>query len=152
MSPAAPDPWDALAARLGPAVLAALASQGFVAAETRPGRSPTCKLRWREGGRQRVIYLGSDPATADAVRAGLAALQAPRDARRELARLMARARKELALLKKSLGPAMAARGYRYHGFAARRPRPPAPDRPDHPQPTETDVHEPERPAPRTRPG
>jgi hypothetical protein len=123
VTPASPDPWAALAARLGPAAVAALARQGFVSAETRTSGATTYKLRWRDGGRQRVAYLGSDPAAAAAVRAGLAALQGPRDARRELARLMARARKELASLKRSLEPAMAARGYRYHGYTARRPRP-----------------------------
>ena len=130
MTPAAPDPWPALAARLGPAGLAALSAQGFVSQETRPSGATTYKLRWREGGRQKVVYLGSDPAAAAAVRAGLAALQAPRDARRELARLMARARKELAAMKKAMEPAMAARGYRYHGFTARRTRPPAPETAD----------------------
>ena len=127
MSPPAPDLWSALATRLGPDALSALANQGFVSAETRPSGAVTFKLRWRAGGRQKVVYLGSDPAAADAVRAGLAALQAPRDARRELARLMARARKELSKLKEALEPAMAARGYRYHGFTARRTRPPAPE-------------------------
>ena len=143
MTPPAPDPWAALVARLGPAVLPALARQGFVSAEVRPSGALTYKLRWREGGKQRVVYLGSEPAVAEAVRAGLAALQAPRDARRELARLMGRARKELALLKRTIGPAMAARGYRYHGYTARRTRPPAPGR-NTPERKEAEVHEFER--------
>ena len=53
--------------------LAARAGQGFVSAEARPTGAVTYKLRWRRGGRQRVRYLGSDPAAARAALAGLQA-------------------------------------------------------------------------------
>ena len=63
--PRTPEAADALARLgLGPADRAALARQGFVAAEwrRRGGRrwGPYFKLRWRRGGVQRVRYLGRE--------------------------------------------------------------------------------------------
>jgi hypothetical protein len=116
---------DDLAGALDPADLGALAAQGFVSAETRPSGAVTYKLRWRRAGRQRVRYLGSDPAAAAAVRAALANLQAPARAGRAAAGLLRRARAALARAKAVLAPALAAKGYHYHGYASRRGRPAA---------------------------
>jgi len=122
-----PDPWAALAARLGPAAMAALATQGFVSAELRPSGGVTYKLRWREGGRQIVRYLGSDPGMAGCVRAGLAALQAPRHHQRELARLLAEAAAGLARARDGLADAVGDYGFQFHGYTLRRARSAEPD-------------------------
>ena len=132
----APEPWAALAARLGPDALAALALQGFVSAEPRPSGRTSYKLRWRQGGRQRVRYLGSDAATAERVRAGLAALQAPRDNRRELARLLAGAAAGLARARDGLAAAVGGHGFHFHGYTLRQARQAGPDRPTGTTPNE----------------
>jgi hypothetical protein len=115
---------------LADADLQALARQGFVAAEFRRLRPPYFKLRWRRDGRQRVRYLGQDPARAEQVRAALERLQRPRRNGRLAARLLAEARKRLLDARRLLEPRADADGLRYHGYALRRPRsgPAAPDR------------------------
>jgi hypothetical protein len=115
----------ALAALALPAEdLEALTRQGFVAAEPRQrsGRllGPFFKLRWRRSGRQRVCYLGKSPARADAVRAALEAIQRPLRLARQVARLLAEARKRLRQVKQALAPHLAANGLHLHGYAARR--------------------------------
>jgi hypothetical protein len=107
----------------------ALARQGFLAAEfRRRGRrrlGPYYKLRWRRGGRQRVRYVGQDPARAERLRAALDDLQRPARLARQLSRLMDEARRHLRRAKEALAPHLAGQGLRYHGFTARRPRTPA---------------------------
>jgi hypothetical protein len=120
--PASPDPWTDLAVRLGPAALATLAEQGSVSAELRRGGATTFKLRFRQDGRQRVVYVGSDPARAEHVRGGLRALQAARDLARRFARLKAQARAAMTLARDRLAPDLAAAGYHFHGFTPRRTR------------------------------
>jgi hypothetical protein len=124
---AAAGPAPGALAELGlrPADLDALAKRGFVAADSRPSRAgpprgPYYKLRWREGGRQRVRYLGTDPARAEAVRDALAELHRPARLARGLARLLAEARQRLRRVRRALQPHLAARGLRLHGYAARR--------------------------------
>ena len=120
----------ALAALALPAEdLEALTRQGFVAAEPRRrgGRplGPFFKLRWRRSGRQRVRYLGKDPARADAVRAALEGLRRPVRLARQAARLLAEARKRLRQVKQALAPRLAAGGLHLHGYEARRTAAPA---------------------------
>ena len=117
------DAWIDLCARLGPDAVSALAVQGFVAAELRASGRTTFKLRWRQAGRQWVVYLGSDPDLANKVRAELAAHQAARNARREFGRLLCRARRILARAKARMAPVLAGRGLFYHGYTARLRRP-----------------------------
>jgi hypothetical protein len=119
MSAGADDPL----AGLGAEDYEALARQGFVAAERRPGaggpRGPSYKLRWRRGGRQRARYLGRDPGRAAAVGAALADLQRAGRAARRAARVLREAARWLRRARRALGPPLAGRGLRLHGYAAR---------------------------------
>jgi hypothetical protein len=115
----APESLASLAGFVDREDLASLAVQGFISAETRASGQVTYKLRWRRGGRQRVHYLGSDPAVAARVAAAVAALQQPIQTARELNRLFAATRRALREVKATLTPLMAANGYRFHGFTAR---------------------------------
>ena len=100
----------------------ALARQGFVAVERR-GRRCYFKLRFRAaGGRQCVRYLGSDPAVAAQVRQVLDRLQHPRRQARAVKQWTRHARRLLRASKLAAAPAVHALGYRFHGFALRRPR------------------------------
>jgi hypothetical protein len=111
---------DSLAGYVDRDDIASLACQGFVSAEKRPSGRLTYKLRWRRDGRQRVCYLGSDPAVAARVQAAVAALQQPKQAERELNKLYVVARRALREVKATLTPPMAASGYGFHGYSARR--------------------------------
>jgi len=77
----------------------ALTRQGFVAPEYRgkPGcqSGPHFKLRWRLGGRQRVLCLGCDPACAALVREALAELQRPIRLARLAAKMLREANRRL---------------------------------------------------------
>src|SRR5205823_9082381 len=124
-----PESGDALGRLgLGPADRAALARQGFVAAEwrRRGGRrwGPYFKLRWRRGGVQRVRYLRRESDRAREVEACLGRLRRSAWLARVGRALLADARHRLRALKEQLEPLLAARGKRLHGYAARR-RPPA---------------------------
>ncbi len=101
----------------------ALARQGFVAAEFRgegsTRRGPYYKLRWREGRRQRVKYLGRDPALAERIRAAVEYLQRPRRLIRMALRLIVEARRGLRRAKDSLQSRAATCGRKYHGYTSR---------------------------------
>jgi hypothetical protein len=102
----------------------ALARQGFVAAEYRPGQGrrlgPYFKLRWRRDGRQQVRYLGCDLDWARQIQAALANLQRPRQLIRQVNGLMKEARKRLHQAKDLLEPRLGEGGQYYHGYTARR--------------------------------
>lgn len=123
--PTAPDALSGLC--LDPADRDALARQGVVVAEYRSCHhrrwGPYFKLRWRRNGRQQVRYLGRDPARAELVRAALAVLRRPRRLARQLAALLHQARAGLARAKVVLAEPLAERGYRLHGYRARRSQP-----------------------------
>src|SRR5947208_9939203 len=89
----------------------ALTRQGFVSAESRRGRRPVYKLRWRRGGKQQVRYLGQDPARAEEVRLELEALQFRRRCARYVIRLMGAARPHLRRAKRLLAAHAAAHGW-----------------------------------------
>ena len=110
---------------LTPAESTALKSQGFVSAETRGQRCTVYKLRFRIDGRQRVLYLGTNPLVADAVRAALRSLQKARRTRRNLRALIDQANRLLRESKSQLLADAKQEGYRFHGRALRRPRRPA---------------------------
>jgi len=108
----------------------ALTRQGFVAPEYRgkPGcqSGPHYKLRWRCGGRQRVLNLGRDPERARLVREALAELQRPGRLARLAAKLLREASRRLREVKGVLEPCLAAQGLHLHGYATRRTSSPAP--------------------------
>ena len=72
------DPWPALAARLGPAALEAMARQGFVSAETRPSGRTTYKLRWRKAAASGSRTSGPTRTTRRPSGPGWPPCQAPR--------------------------------------------------------------------------
>ena len=102
----------------------ALARQGFVAREVRPGCRPYYKLRWRCDRRQQTRYLGQDPARAERVRAALESLQRPLRAARQLTRLLGEARLRLRTAKRLLEPQAEASGCYYRGYSLHRRSPP----------------------------
>lgn len=121
--------WAAISRRLSPADHDSLARQGWVSEQIRPSGATTYKLRWRIEGRQRVRYLGSDPAVAAHVRAVLIDMRCARRTERALAQLLRQARFQLAAIKRQLAPDLETIGYAYHGYTARRTRTSAiPDR------------------------
>jgi hypothetical protein len=101
----------------------ALARNGFVAAEFRfrGGRrcGPYFRLHWRAG-RQRSRYLGMDPHRAEQIRAELDAWQSDRQQTRRLAQLLREVRTRLYRVKDLLAPAVAERGWTFHGYVVRR--------------------------------
>ena len=103
---------------------AALARQGFISRESRGRRMAVYKLRFRVDGRQRVHYLGTEAGMVRRIEEALRALQD--DRRLELA--LGQMHREVAVLlrksKRRLAAPLAAAGYRFHGRAIRRPRPP----------------------------
>ena len=98
----------------------ALRRQGCVCSEDRRG-TIYYKLRFRAAdGRQRVRYLGSDPAVAESIRHELQHLQATRRSRAELSRRHREARKLLRQVKQNLAEAIASQGFFWHGLAIRK--------------------------------
>jgi hypothetical protein len=105
---------------LGAEELDLLRQQGTVCAEHRGTRS-YFKLRFRRGRDcQCVRYLGSDPATAETIRAELRTLQRDGRRRRELQRLDSVARELLRKTKRDSAKMLEVNGYHYHGFAIRK--------------------------------
>ena len=76
---------------------------------------PYYSVVYREAGRQKGIYLGRATGVADGVRALLAEVQAPRDNRDHLRRLIANARAALRRQYAELNRELAAVGYRLKG-------------------------------------
>ena len=78
--------------------------------------------------------LGRDADQAAQVSAALACLQRPRRLARELSSRLAEVRKDMHAMKECLQSHAASRGFLYHGYTARRQRPPAPtDMTEHPK-------------------
>lgn len=97
-----------------------LRRQGSVCSEGRRG-TIYYKLRFRTAdGRQRVRYLGSDPAVAESIRCELRQLQTYRRCRTELSRRHREARMLLRQVKRNLAEVIATGGFYCHGFAIRR--------------------------------
>jgi hypothetical protein len=99
------------------------ARQGAVVAGWRTYRGrrlgPYFRLAYREGGRQRSIYLGRCAELARRVGGLLARLQRPLRDRRLFARLKAQVRASLRLAKAELQRALAPWGIRLQGFEFR---------------------------------
>jgi hypothetical protein len=83
------------------------------------------RLRFRVQGRQVVRYIGTDANVAAAVQQALERLQADHRDDRQLRQQAAEARRTLRRLQQALEPSLVAAGYRYHGRAIRRRRPPS---------------------------
>jgi len=108
--------------RLSHADFEELKTQGFVSAQSRGLKGPRFVLRFRSGGRQKVRYIGTDPARAERVRKELAELQKERRLGLERSKLRRQARRMLREAKVHLEPLLNAAGYAFHGQAIRRCR------------------------------
>jgi hypothetical protein len=80
------------------------------------------KLRYRCAGRQRACYLGTDAAFAAEIKTALARHQRAHRLNAELRVLAREARRRLRLAKQKLVPDIEQAGFRFHGYAVRRPR------------------------------
>ena len=113
---------------LGLKELESLRDQGFVAPEfrVRAGRrwGPYYKLRWRQNGRQRVRYLGTDESAVGEIRKALKTWQQPVRLEKEVNSLFRQTRKALKSLKDALTPQICDDGKKWHGYESRRPRKP----------------------------
>jgi len=99
-----------------------LTRQGFISCETRPGRTPRFKLRFRREGKQVVRYIGCDAGQAKSLREELAELQMRRKAERRLSAVTRQARHVLRQAKRKLEPTFHEHGLAFHGLTVRRPR------------------------------
>lgn len=99
----------------------ALRSNGFVCSEER-SYCQVYKLRFRVQGRQRVRYLGTVPAVAEAVRLELMKWQRRRRAAQRLRQAVQYARQVLRESRQRLEPLVLAAGFKLHGREIRRPR------------------------------
>ena len=100
-----------------------MSRQGFVAEERLPSGSTCFKLRFRtEGGRQRVVYIGTDEQVARAIRDALTVMQAERRLERESGEAVREATRVMSSSMKTLAPLFANRGLVFHGRAIRRRR------------------------------
>src|ERR1019366_7203395 len=115
-----PDPVQGLAAlHLSQAEYAQLATQGFVTSEWRGSRGPYFKLRFRQGAKQVVRYLGADPTAARALDEELHCLQAAHRRHQLLRALVQQAARALRQAKQTLEPLLQDSGYHFHGRAIR---------------------------------
>ena len=97
-----------------------LRRQGGVHSEQRRG-TIYYKLRFRTSdGRQRVRYLGTDPAVAESIRHELQQLQALRRRRLDLAKRDKEARELLRQVKENLTEVLVTQGFSWHGFVIRK--------------------------------
>jgi hypothetical protein len=115
-------PLTAIASlRLGEADFSQLGAQGFVCAERR-GTRVIYKLRFRDADRRQIVRFIGNADRAQEVLHELKALQADRDARREIEELRRSASQVLRKAKADLEPLLLERGYHYHGQAIRQRR------------------------------
>ena len=96
-----------------------LARQGSVSQEFRGARGPFFKLRFRSGGRQRVLYLGKDPIFAATITAELQQLQRGRRLEIDLNHLAREVRKVLRQTKQELEKDVRDLGLVFHGLIIR---------------------------------
>lgn len=93
---------------------------GFVSDELLPSGNTSYKLRFRGGDRrQRVVYIGTNPQLAEAIRAEVKRLQSPLRKHRQRRALAANARSVLRAMKARLEPVLASRGVHFHGYELR---------------------------------
>jgi hypothetical protein len=102
--------------------LTSLRRGGIIASELRGRTTLVYKLRFRVKGKQRVVYLGSDPGFVAEIRTALAALQTPRRTQRRLISMSQAAGRLLQRAKHQLKPHIASSGRSFHGQAIRRRR------------------------------
>jgi hypothetical protein len=80
---------------------------------------PFFRLLYREGSRQRAVYLGRDPALAEEVRAALRKMQEPLREKRRLHEQLREARKAFRSRKRELGRELGQVGLRLKGNEVR---------------------------------
>ena len=114
-------PLVLIALGLQPDELEALRRQGHVTRERR-GTRVIAKLRWRQRGQQRVIYLGSDHRQAAAIHAALNALRWPLRFKQRLKARAAQVSKILRSIKPRLAQVADQAGMHFHGRRLRRRR------------------------------
>lgn len=99
------------------------AQQGAVVASYRQykGRrlGPYYRIAYRDGGRQRSIYLGSSKQVANEVRRLLESAQKPGRQRRSIQRVRQQIRRELAQRKRNLDQQLRSIGLRLQGWETR---------------------------------
>jgi hypothetical protein len=102
--------------RIPESQLGDLKRQGFVSEERLPSGATCFKLRFREKcGRQRVVYIGTDPVAAAAIRNELTRLQTERRLKKESREAVREAKQILKRRMKALADHLAKRGFVFHG-------------------------------------
>ena len=100
-----------------------LARQGAIVSSYRwrDGRKvgPYHRLAYREGSRQRSLYLGTDMELVTEIRGTLQALQQPKQQQRAVRRYKAAIRSALAECQEGLRRELAVRGLRLQGYEVR---------------------------------
>lgn len=104
--------------------IAAVKCQGVVCQEARGRKSSIFKLRFRVDGRQRVQYLGSDPAYAETVREELRSIRKGKLMDKRLRSLVSEAKRLLRQSISRLQPLVEPIGISFHGRALRQARRP----------------------------
>ena len=117
-------PFPALRALgLGDDDLAIVRRNGYLQQDRRAGQGVGYwRLRFRQAGRLRTVYLGRDARRVSLVQRELSTLQAKRTARREQARAVRRGRDVLRGAKARLTPILGQYGYHFHGDVIRKLR------------------------------
>jgi hypothetical protein len=102
--------------------LEALHHQGFVQREPRGPNFACFKLRFRVAGRQRVVYLGSDPETAGRISRELKALQHEVRRSRQASRALKIVRRTARDVRRRSAEVLAGLGLKFHGTTLRKSR------------------------------
>jgi hypothetical protein len=101
--------------------LLALRRQGYLERDPRGGRGAGYwRLRFRDHGSLRTIYVGNDSEWVACVRAELLRLQAARRRRLALQRELRLAKQGIRTAKQRLAPLLNQVGYHYHGHTIRK--------------------------------
>jgi hypothetical protein len=111
-----------LESRLSDAELAAISRQGRVCYERLASGNQAAKLRFRYGGRQRVVYIGVDRTLVKAVADEIDVRQRRERRRRALRRIVRQSREELRRSRRSVTSRLAGTGWYFHGFTLRQRR------------------------------
>lgn len=82
------------------------------------------KLRFRVEGRQRVVYLGTDPARVQRIKCELEELQHRVRTARELRKLSRQAKDAMRASRRQLAPLLEQAGFHFHGIEIRETRRP----------------------------
>jgi hypothetical protein len=102
--------------------IAALSHQGFVSSEQSNQGPVRFKLRFRNGRRQVVRYIGTDNNFAEQVRCELDKLQERVRSQRQLNRQCREIRRRLRTIKRRTASVLTDIGHVYHGLSLRQPR------------------------------